>query len=64
MQIQLVITAIIDNGSVSGVKVGGPVDNKMLCYGMLEMAKDAIRTFEAPKVAIANPEQTKALVGV
>lgn len=29
------------------VQVAGPIDNKMICYGLLEMAKDAIRDYAA-----------------
>jgi len=29
------------------VQVSGPIANKMLCYGMLAMAHDAIRDFAA-----------------
>ena len=29
------------NGSV---EVNGPIDNAMLCYGLLEVAKDIVRT--------------------
>ena len=27
-----------------GVSVTGPIDNAMLCYGLLEVAKDVVRT--------------------
>jgi hypothetical protein len=36
------------------VGIMGPISNKMLCYGMLEMAKDAIREFKQPE-AIVKP---------
>ena len=26
-----------------GVSVNGPIDNAMLCYGLLEVAKDVVR---------------------
>ena len=29
--------------------VNGPIDNMMLCYGLLEMAKDAIRAHHEQK---------------
>ena len=38
---QLIITAV--GGKVS---VTGPIQNKALCYGLLECAKDAIRDFQ------------------
>jgi len=28
------------------IQVSGPIQDKLLCYGMLECAKDAIRAFE------------------
>lgn len=31
-----------DNGNV---KLEGPVDNKLLCYGLLEIAKDTISIY-------------------
>ena len=33
----------------NGVTVAGPVDNKALCYGMLELARDAIVEFHQKK---------------
>ncbi len=65
-QVQLVITATIEDGIVQGVRIGGPVGNKHLCYGMLELAKDAVRTFqvpESPTLAIPDAE-TRKLLGV
>ena len=34
------------------VDVQGPIANKVLCYGLLERAKDAIRTYEPDKFGI------------
>jgi len=31
-------------------QVTGPLANKILCYGMLEIARDAIKDFKAPEV--------------
>ena len=39
------------------VQVTGPLPNKILCYGMLDMAKDVIREFKgqaAPELTIAR----------
>lgn len=41
-QVQLVITFDQISGQVN---VSGPINNAMLCYGMLEAAKDSIRSF-------------------
>jgi hypothetical protein len=32
------------------VNVNGPIANKVLCYGMLELAKDAIRRYNPNRV--------------
>lgn len=43
-----------------GVNVSGDIDKKLLCYGMLEEAKDAIRQWhedrkKGPQIAIPSP---------
>jgi hypothetical protein len=43
-KIQLVLTFDPATGSV---EASGPVNNKLLCYGILEMARDAIQRFNA-----------------
>ena len=57
---QLVIT-LQDNGQV---EISGPIENKMLVYGMLESARDAIQEHTArvakgglvvPKMSIVPP---------
>ena len=55
---QLIITQNTD-GSVT---VSGPIDQKMWCYGMLEMARDAIKDFKPspiikPVMNIVNGEK-------
>lgn len=47
MKAQLVIT-IEDNDQTN---VSGPINDKLLCYGMLEVARDAIQSHHA-KVAL------------
>ena len=46
---QLAIT-MDDAGQIN---VNGPIENRVLCYGLLEMAKDAIK---------AHAEQSKKLI--
>jgi hypothetical protein len=36
------------------IGVNGPIDNKILCYGMLELAKQAIQAYE-PGRKIVTP---------
>jgi hypothetical protein len=62
--IQLLITAD-DQGQV---KVEGAIDNRVVAYGLLESAKDAIRTFHKqaaagtlPRVLAANGTDLKKL---
>ena len=51
--IQLVITIV---PKIGGVNVAGPINDRFLCYGMLEMAKDAIvkHQEEASKSALVK----------
>ena len=44
--VQMLIT-LLPNGQV---EVQGPVQNRLLCYGLLESAKDAIRSYKPPLV--------------
>lgn len=37
-----------DNGNVN---VSGPISNKLMCYGMLELARDAIKNFAEKQAA-------------
>jgi hypothetical protein len=37
------IIELLPNGQIA---VSGPIDNKLLCYGLLECARDAIRDFK------------------
>lgn len=38
-----------------GVQVRGPIHDKMICYAMLEMAKDAIRAHDPSEPKIEVP---------
>ena len=61
-RVQLVVSLMTD-GSVA---VGGPLHDKILCYGLLGLAQDAIRDYrghEAPQIQLASnmpPFQKKA----
>ena len=37
-----------------GVQVGGPINDKVLCLGLLELAKPAILNYDASKLVIAS----------
>jgi hypothetical protein len=40
------------------VQVQGPVQQKLLCYGMLAMARDAIRDFKPDESGLLLPQST------
>jgi hypothetical protein len=50
--VQLVIS-LLPGGQIN---VNGPVGNKILCYGMLDLAKDAIRDYVGKSPLILVPE--------
>lgn len=47
------------------IKVTGPIGDKVLCFGMLEAAKDVVRThvdkIGASPIVQATPEQSRLL---
>jgi len=54
-EVQLIVTLNTVNGQVS---VSGPIQNKILCYGLLEAAKDAVRDYVAKnqnRITLATP---------
>jgi hypothetical protein len=60
MQCQILIT-LEDDGRVN---VNGPLENKLLCYGLLEVAKETIVIFQqqmAKKVQPATEVELKFL---
>jgi hypothetical protein len=54
-QLQLIITVDSATGNTS---VSGPIDNQLLCYGMLQVARDAIleRKQKQAESRIIQPE--------
>lgn len=50
-KLQLLIEAeMSDVGGIGEVKVNGPVNDRFLCYALLEVAKDVIRSLAEQKV--------------
>lgn len=49
--VQLLLTLNRD-GSLN---VTGPIDDRVLCYGMLDYAKDVIREYQAQKARLVLP---------
>lgn len=45
------------NEQTGAINVNGPIANKVLCYGILEIAKQAIADFKPndSKIALVNP---------
>jgi len=62
MQAQLVIQ-VEDNGKFNMV---GPLDNKILCYGLLQLALEAVSKHVSPEqpatAPVEEPQQFPALV--
>lgn len=50
----IVITIAFDPMNPKGVQVNAPLQDKMICYAMLEMARDAIKDYVPPKVQVAT----------
>lgn len=44
---QLPVTLEIVLGADGKLNVNGPLGDKVLCYGMLGLAKDVVRTYDA-----------------
>lgn len=58
--IQLVIT-LTPEGQV---QVAGPLNDRVLCYGLLESARDAIREYRPPSpVEVPTPGVARRLLG-
>lgn len=49
--IRLIVT-LSEDGKVN---VNGPLTDKILCYGLLEAAKDAVKNFSLEKSNIVRP---------
>lgn len=49
-----IMTISVDHAG--NIRVNGPVHNKMMCYGLLEAAKDAVRDYKPnePKIEVAG----------
>lgn len=47
----LVITMDVTNGNL---QVAGPIEDKVLCYGMMEGAKDVIQEHNAKRIAVSE----------
>lgn len=51
------LTIIFDPANPNNVAVRGPIHDKMLCYAMLERAKDAIREHDPSNPRIQQPTE-------
>ena len=54
----------MENGQVS---LQGPISDQLLCYGLLEVARDAVKQFnddrkkQAPKIEVPSPGMVAVL---
>lgn len=51
VQVGTIALTITLDQTTGQVNVNGPIDNGLLCYGLLEAAKDAIRQYAAQKAS-------------
>jgi hypothetical protein len=49
----IVLSIAFDPHNPKGVQVNGPLQDKMICYALLEMARDAIKDYVPPMVQVA-----------
>ena len=49
------ITLTITLDEAGGIGLSGPVSNTILCYGLLELAKDAIREYNKENQTLVKP---------
>lgn len=47
----------------TGVNVHGPIDNQLLCYGLLAMAHDVVAEYHTEKLKAGEP-QVKVATGL
>ena len=52
---KVTLTITFENGAVN---VAGPITDKMFCYGLLEMAKQAIADYKPSAIQVATPGLT------
>ncbi len=45
------------------VGVNGPLDNKVLCLGLLELAKDIVIKYEHKMIQVASPDSIPTAEG-
>lgn len=56
----MTLTILLDD--TGAIKVDGPIDNPLVCYGLLACAQDAIRNHAAQKAASPIQPATPAEV--
>jgi|GEM_PF-4827222 len=44
------------------IQVTGPLNDRMMCYAMIEMARDVIHAHVPPTIQLATPDQVEKLV--
>ncbi len=47
---KLIATLVIEFDNLGDINVNGPITNKMLCYGMLENARDVVMNYKPIEV--------------
>ena len=50
----IITIAIMFNEQTGEMQVQGPVQNKVLCYGLLEMARDVVKEFKMGGIVVPS----------
>jgi hypothetical protein len=50
-----IATIVITMTNKGQINMNGPIDDKMLCYGLLEIAKEVVKTHNDNKAKIVRP---------
>ena len=58
------VTMTITIDDTGNINVNGPIDNKMVSYGMLEAARDAIYDYHVAKVRSVQPPTSADIVAL
>jgi hypothetical protein len=59
----IVTTLMITLDDVGQVQVNGPIDNRILCYGLLEVAHDSVKDYNDSQKQILPVEGLAASLG-
>lgn len=54
----ILFTLVITMNQAGEISLSGPLENKVLCYGLLEVGRDIVANHKAPEQRIVPPGPT------